>query len=82
MQTTILSKCVGELKKDAPNIQYVLGMLETLIDMAPQQNITQLYAPPIHNTVLPEVNQPAAVSATETKEETPEERALRKYLGN
>ena len=30
---SILSKCVEELKKETPRIDYVLGMLETLIDM-------------------------------------------------
>ena len=30
---SILSKCVDELKKETPRIDYVLGMLETLIDM-------------------------------------------------
>lgn len=33
MNTNILSKCVEELKKETPNISYVLGMLETVIDM-------------------------------------------------
>lgn len=35
MNTTILQKCVDELKKETPNLQYVLGRLETLIEMAP-----------------------------------------------
>lgn len=34
MNTNVLSKCVDELKKDTPNIQYVLGMLETIIEMS------------------------------------------------
>lgn len=33
MNINTLSKCVEELKKDAPNISYVLGMLETVIEM-------------------------------------------------
>lgn len=33
MNTNILQKCVEELKKETPNISYVLGMLETVIDM-------------------------------------------------
>lgn len=33
MNITTLSKCVEELKKDNPNISYVLGMLETVIEM-------------------------------------------------
>jgi hypothetical protein len=46
MNTTILSKCVDELKKDTPNIQYVLGMLETLVTMG---NPMPVY-PPIYST--------------------------------
>lgn len=34
MNTTILQKCVAELKKESPNLQYVLGIMETLIDMS------------------------------------------------
>lgn len=34
MNTRTLTKCVDELKKDTPNIQYVLGMLETIIEMS------------------------------------------------
>ncbi len=33
MNTNILQKCVEELKKETPNISYVLGMLETVIEM-------------------------------------------------
>ena len=29
----VLEKAVGELKKENPNIHYVLGMLETLIEL-------------------------------------------------
>lgn len=34
MNTLILQKCVEELKKDSPKIDYILGMLETLIEMS------------------------------------------------
>ncbi len=34
MNTEILTKCVAELRSDKPNIQYVLGMLETLVAMS------------------------------------------------
>lgn len=30
---SILAKCVSELKKEVPRIDYVLGMLETLMEM-------------------------------------------------
>lgn len=33
MNITTLQKCVEELKKETPNISYVLGMLETVIEM-------------------------------------------------
>lgn len=31
MNTQILQKCLDELKKEQPNIEYIKGMLETLI---------------------------------------------------
>ena len=31
MNISVLTKCVDELKKDSPDIRYILGMLETLI---------------------------------------------------
>lgn len=34
MQNTILQKCVEELKKENPKLDYVLGMLETVIEMS------------------------------------------------
>ena len=33
MQNSILEKCVAELKKESPKIDYILGMLETLIQL-------------------------------------------------
>lgn len=33
MNQTILKKVIDELKKDEPNTQYVLGILETLYEM-------------------------------------------------
>ena len=33
MNTSILVKCVNELKQEKPNLQYVLGILETVIEM-------------------------------------------------
>lgn len=36
MNTNILSKCLEELKKDQPNISYVIGILETLMEMNQQ----------------------------------------------
>lgn len=33
MHTKILEKCLDELRKDDPRKDYVIGMLETLVDM-------------------------------------------------
>lgn len=33
MNTTILSKCIAELKSECPDLSYIKGMLETLIEM-------------------------------------------------
>lgn len=35
MNTNILKKCVEELKKEEFKKEYVIGMLETLIEMSP-----------------------------------------------
>lgn len=35
---SILTKCIAELKNEAPRIDYVLGMLETLSEMQPPLN--------------------------------------------
>lgn len=34
MNTAILQKCVDELKKEQPDIRYILGILETVIDIS------------------------------------------------
>lgn len=48
MNTKILQKCVEELKKEIYSKEYVLGMLETVIEMQPT------YYPPNSGTfVLP-----------------------------
>lgn len=36
MNTRILQKCLDELKKDSPNVDYLRGMLETLVEMGDQ----------------------------------------------
>lgn len=33
MNTAILSKCIEELKNEKPDLSYVRGMLETLVEM-------------------------------------------------
>ncbi len=34
MNTNILRKCVEELKQESPKIDYILGMLETVIELS------------------------------------------------
>lgn len=41
MNTNTLIKCVDELKKDKPKLDYVIGILETLIDMNPISMVGQ-----------------------------------------
>ena len=45
MNTLILQKCVEELKKENPKIDYILGMLETVIALS--GTTTSTYIPPI-----------------------------------
>ncbi len=33
MNTNILTKCINELQKDSPDLSYLRGMLETLLEM-------------------------------------------------
>jgi hypothetical protein len=44
MHTLILKKCVEELKKENPKIDYILGMLETIIELSNE---------PIKNSIIP-----------------------------
>lgn len=46
MNTNILKKCVEELKKESPKIDYVLGMLESVIELSDVSPIYP-YTPPI-----------------------------------
>ena len=39
MNTSILQKIVDELKKTEPNLQYVIGVLETLIELNPTNEV-------------------------------------------
>jgi len=50
MNTSILQKCVVELKKDNPKIDYILGMLETVIEMSnvpPTSVVTSQWTPAV-----------------------------------
>ena len=46
MNTQILQKCIEELKQDKPKIDYILGMLETVVAMS--NNVLPTY-PPIYS---------------------------------
>lgn len=37
MNTKVLTKCLEELSKESPNIEKVIGMLETIIEMSSSQ---------------------------------------------
>lgn len=43
MNTKILQKCIDELSKDTPNIDKVIGMLETIIEMSSTQMVIPTY---------------------------------------
>lgn len=46
MNTKILQKCLEELKKDKPDLSYLRGTLETLIEMAGGQVLPNAILPP------------------------------------
>lgn len=51
MNTSILSKAIEELKKDKPDLSYLRGMLETLMEMqTPAQIATEKLKEVISNT--------------------------------
>lgn len=70
MNTKILQKCVDALKEPAPDLSYVRGMIETLIET----NAPQITHTPInHQTYVPVAGQ--------VKDKDAESEALAKYLG-
>ena len=73
MNTQVLVKCLDELTKDKPNIEYVKGMLETLITLSGAPT-TQVMTPDmkVHEKVK-------EVLRTETVSD--EEINLSKYAG-
>jgi hypothetical protein len=42
MNNKILQKCVDELKKESPKIDYVLGMLESVIELGGSSSLPHL----------------------------------------
>jgi len=66
MNTKILQKCVEELKKETYSKEYVLGMLETIIEMNSNDK------PLIYETTSPEIrNVVPRIPSDETTEEIP-----------
>ncbi len=55
MNPNILKKCINELTKEKPNIDYVRGMLETLYEMQ---------TPEVVKTVIPKINLNATSQGT------------------
>lgn len=51
--TKILEKCVEALSKDKPDISYIKGMLETLIELNP----TQTYAKTVEKVAQPRADE-------------------------
>ncbi len=69
MNTKILQKCVEELKKDTYSKEYVLGMLETFIDLAGGIPADKTM---IYETTTPEIKgMVTRIPADEPKEELP-----------
>lgn len=72
MNTQILNKCIEELKKDKPDLSYIRGILETLVDSVPKSQWEATH-PRIENNV-----QPGSVPAN-TIELSDEEREAVEY---
>lgn len=76
MNKKILQKCVDELGKESPSIEYIKGMLETLIEM----DSTVLPTPTIDGiTRIPYVKELPVSTTVEVDEEFNETAA--KYVG-
>ncbi len=52
MNRKVLQKVIDELLKDNPSVPYVLGILETIIENLPEENII----PTKYNAIVPPVN--------------------------
>lgn len=63
MNTNILNKCVEELKKENPKLDYVLGMLETIIEMS---QVVTVNNPTNQTQTYPSTNATFAISNNTT----------------
>lgn len=75
MNKNILQKCIDALKNEKPNIDYVLGMLETLVEMSDTPTLasfptpipTQVYKAPANhvdeaiNEIIPDYLKPGPI---------------------
>ena len=59
MNTNILTKCIEQLKSDKPDLSYVRGMLETLVEM--QDTSPAKVSNPLAHAV-PAPNKPSVVA--------------------
>lgn len=62
MNTKILQKCLEELKAEKPRIDYVCGMLETLIEMQQNNPIQTIQDIPRGQQINPPIHQIFAVA--------------------
>lgn len=62
MNTNILKKCIDELKKEKPEIQYVLGMLETLYEIQ-KPTVIVPGTPTIKSTEVKDIDEKAMLDA-------------------
>lgn len=67
MHTKILEKCLEELRKEAPRKDYVIGMLETLVEMADGQPAAKTGATTGVVEVLPIPDFPVAQTTVELR---------------
>lgn len=67
MKNKILQKCVEELKKDTPKIDYVLGMLESVIELS------EVYVNPFSSTTSGQASGTPGVSTINNVTTIPEE---------
>lgn len=64
MNTKLLQKAIDELKSDKPDLSYLRGMLETMMDMQSGSNFVSQSVP---NTIIS--NQPVSQETTKTAAE-------------
>ena len=80
MNTQILQKCISELQKETPDLSYIRGILETLVESTPVPNFDSYTANVYHQ---PLQKLPGTVSETIelTDEERDQAEFARKYIG-